>query len=137
MKPEDKAFHDFLDEATRIVQSWPAWKRGVLGASSRATNDFPRQPIYREEKKVAVPDYLLCDRCGDKIPRDATISISFNPHTDPAGDIDTDYVSGDYCDKCLARFFRDILHELKIREVDTIGIMFDKWHNNNLKTSKK
>ncbi len=31
-----------LEAASKIVQSWPAWKRGHLEQSNRATNSVPR-----------------------------------------------------------------------------------------------
>lgn len=36
------------EQAREIVARWPEWKRGILYASMRSTNDTPRQPVINE-----------------------------------------------------------------------------------------
>lgn len=136
MTPEQKKieeFEDFLDWATKIVNSWPEWKRNVLGSSSRSTNDIPREPIYKKGNEVAVPDYLLCDRCGCQIQKYQQISIPYKTETDPAGDIDTLITNGDYCNECLKSFLSFLCMKFERQDLYKIGILFKEWHEMNIK----
>ena len=56
---------------------------------------------------MAVPDYLLCDICGEKLQRNHGIYIVTNSYTDSDGDTRRDGVSWDLCPqhmKCLIAF---------------------------------
>ena len=136
MTPEQKKkeeFEDFLDWATKIVNSWPEWKRGVLTSSSRSTNDVSREPIHRKEDKVATLDYLLCDRCGCQIQKYQQISIPYKTETDPAGDIDTLITNGDYCNECLKSFLFFLCMKFERQDLYKLGILFKEWHEKNMK----
>lgn len=130
MKPEDKKREDFLkhlEEASKIVNSWPAWKRNILKYSSRATNDIPRQPVLQGEYNMARPNYLLCDKCGEKIPLNYTTVIACGRCMDAAGDSDTENVTGDFCDKCLTQFLYYLLCKSDREDVYKIGRLFKEW----------
>jgi uncharacterized coiled-coil DUF342 family protein len=40
---DDKAFHEFLEYADRVVRGWPEWKQTCLGA--QAKKQEPREPV--------------------------------------------------------------------------------------------
>lgn len=77
------------------------------------------------------PSYLLCDRCGEKIPNNYTTSIAYKRYTDAAGDSDTAYAEGDYCDKCLTKFLSFILSKSDIQDLYRVGRLFKEWINQN------
>lgn len=57
MTPEQQRFRDHLEEASRIVATWPEWKRNCLG--NRSTNEHPRCPVdnrYERER-----DFILAN----------------------------------------------------------------------------
>lgn len=47
-----KALRAGLNDAQRLVLSWPAWKRGVLEDSSRSTVTVPRVPLGKPTNEI-------------------------------------------------------------------------------------
>lgn len=50
---------------------------------------------------MAKPDFLLCDKCGDKLPTDCHLQLAHKSVTDAAGSRDQVYFEVDLCHRCL------------------------------------
>lgn len=70
-----RSFQEHLDDASRIVASWPAWKRNILATSSSPTMSHKREPIIRMPfpplpvrrptmRQHEFDSSLTCDYCG-------------------------------------------------------------------------
>lgn len=44
-KTDRQRFLNHLEWASRIVKTWPAWKRNILKNSSKSTLSTPRKPV--------------------------------------------------------------------------------------------
>jgi len=44
----ENVLQNHLDYATKLVESWPAWKQNILGNSSKPNVEVPRIPIVKE-----------------------------------------------------------------------------------------
>lgn len=51
MTEEQRRFIEHLEYAAKVVATWPAWKRNILGYSSQPTRKEPRQPVDNRESK--------------------------------------------------------------------------------------
>jgi hypothetical protein len=73
------ALRKFIDEASKEVEAWPAWKRGVLEASMKPmNNDEPRKAVNQIERVEAmkvdgIPEGYELVRVG--IPKDGELFI--------------------------------------------------------------
>lgn len=55
---------------------------------------------------MAEPDFLLCDRCEEKLPRECRLSVKGGKELDAAGDVDLTCITVDLCHQCLVEFVR-------------------------------
>ncbi len=53
----DAQFRKHLEDASRLVASWPEWKRNVLGLSSSPTVSEPRPVVMSVGCEQRNPDY--------------------------------------------------------------------------------
>lgn len=70
MTPEErKKFIEFLEWASRVVKTWPEWKRNVLQNAGKAQNDTPRKvrghDAYIDERYCGHCDRYTQHTCYD------------------------------------------------------------------------
>ena len=45
-----------IDKATRLIETWPAWKQNILAHSSRPSVSSPRPPVNNQASQTLPHD---------------------------------------------------------------------------------
>ena len=57
-----------------------------------------------------IPDYRICDACGQHIPKEAVCYVTHDKELDAAGSMDTISKAVDLCSKCWATVIGNVSH---------------------------